>query len=137
VILSELLRRSEWLLRKNRGNLSRNNESIIIQAAVEFYKPLEYKHLLLDTSVFIDAYLHPSEFSDFFANCRRSRVTLVTIDPVAIEFVKGSDSEEKMEEKKLFINQIIYQLLPVAHDIISLHIPQVVKEYGVFGKSAS
>jgi hypothetical protein len=59
-----------------------------------FILALKDKHLLLDCSVFIDASLHPMEFTQFFRELKENNVTLLTIKPLLLEFVRGAKSSQ-------------------------------------------
>ncbi|HRN96012.1 MAG TPA: PIN domain-containing protein [Candidatus Levybacteria bacterium] len=107
-----------------------------ILKAENFYSNLNNTHLLLDTSVFIDAFLHPAEFGRLFNELKEQSVTLVTIDPVKIEFLKGIQDTKKFEEKKAFIDQIIDICLPISSEVIK-NLYSLVKDYQDSGKILS
>ena len=86
--------------------MSKTNENILITIPQNFFDILKDKHLLLDTSVFIDVSNHPIEFAGFFEQCKKNEVFLTTIFPVQIEFIKGISYQEIQERKKL-ISDII------------------------------
>jgi len=108
-----------------------------ITFAQNFFTSLESKHLLLDTSVFIDASRYKPTFQDFFLKCKKNNVTLVTIDPVKIEFTRGSENKTKLEVKKQFINSIVGFTLPIAQSIFNKTIPELIQSYQEIGKSIS
>lgn len=66
----------------------------------ELLSILTNKHLLLDTNVFIDAFSNPVEFGKFFNELTDNQITLATLEFVKVEFLKGSFTDAKYEEKK-------------------------------------
>lgn len=73
----------------------------------EFFSILKDRHLLLDTNVFIDAFINPNEFGKFFNQLKAEGCTLVTIDGVISEFIKGAPTLQKLEKKREFVDEII------------------------------
>lgn len=102
----------------------------------DFHSVTNGKHILLDTSIFIDAFLHPSQFGDFFNRLKDNNCTLVTIKPVLLEFVKGATTDKKFDEKKGFVDSIIESFLPITDDILD-NAFDLVKEYRIEGKDLS
>ena len=102
-----------------------------------FFTNLKSKHLLLDTSFFIDAANFSDEFLDFTTQCNIHDITLVTIDPVKAEFLKGSETNVKYESKLKFITDTIHSILPIPTTILSEYLPRLVKGYGELGKGTS
>jgi len=117
--------------------LSKNNPDIHIIKAEGLLGLLKNKHLLLDTSVFIDAFNHFEEFARFFNECKRGNVTIVTVSPVIAEFTKGVENTKKLSEKLSFVDSIIDIKLPISPDIINKYIPNLVSQYKAKGKSVS
>lgn len=106
---------------------------IILQ---DFFQAFKDKHILLDTSVFIDSFLHPAEFGKFFNDLKAEGATLVSLDAVKIEFLKGAPNEEKYKQKKDFFDEIIDACLPITNEtIISLY--ELVQKYREEGKNIS
>lgn len=102
----------------------------------DFLQILEEKHLLLDTNVFIDAFLNPVEFAEFFNKLHDADVVLVSLDVVKAEFLKGAANQAKYEEKEKFFSEIVDALLPINNYIFeSLY--EIIKEYKETGKSLS
>lgn len=95
---------------------------------------LKNKYLLLDTNVFIDALIKPSVYRDFFNDLKKSDVTLVTIDLVKYEFLKGAANNEKYKEKEKFLNAIVEAVLPMTPKTFEL-VYSLIKSYGEDGKA--
>lgn len=76
-----------------------------------FIPTVKNKFLLLDTNVLRDAASKPSVFRNLFNELKSSGVTLVTLDFVKFELLKGSMNESKYQEKELFIDDIIDAIL--------------------------
>jgi len=102
----------------------------------EFYPVLKDQNLLLDTNVFIDTSIHPQTFRKFFGQLRDDGVTLVTIDPVRLEFCKGAVDGRSFNEKVEFITSIVDTILPVTKDILDDAI-SLVRACRVEGKGIS
>lgn len=102
----------------------------------DFLDSVKDKHLLLDTCVFIDTLLNPNEFKNLFETLKISNVTLVTIEPILIEFIQGTFDEQKLVEKETLINQVIETFLPLPNTLF-LHINQLIKLYKEDGKGLS
>ncbi len=102
----------------------------------EFYSTVNNCHLLLDTNVFIDASINPTTFGVFFDQLRKQNVTLVTIDPVVLEFIKGSQNAEKYNQKLEYINSIIDTCLPLPKEVFELA-KKLAEDYQEEGKSVS
>ncbi len=102
----------------------------------DFFKILNNCHLLLDTSVFIDSSINPVEFGNFFNQLRANDITLVTIDPVIVEFLKGSPSPEKFDAKQSAVSEITGTNLPLTSDIFD-SVKLLVILYKEEGKSLS
>lgn len=101
-----------------------------------FYSVLKGRNLLLDTNAFIDTLIHPREFFEFFSQLRKNGVTLVTIDPVKLEFCKGAIDERKFDEKVKFITDLVDAILPVTKDVLDNAIA-LAKVYRGEGKGVS
>lgn len=101
-----------------------------------FFQTFKDKHILLDTSVFIDSFLHPAEFGQFFNSLRAQGSTLVSLDAVKIEFLKGAPNAEKYKQKEDFFDEIIDTCLPITSDTL-LNLYELVQKYGEGGKSLS
>ncbi len=93
--------------------------------------------MLFDTCVFIDAMSHKQEFGDFFKNCKKNDITLVTIDPVVFEFTQGAENPDKLESKIKFISGIVDYILPINSDLFTKYIPSLILEYKENGKGLS
>lgn len=104
----------------------------------EFLPAIKGKALLLDTNIFIDAFSHPSEFTRFFNDLRSkdNDVTLVTIDHVLIEFLKGAATESRLNEKKTYLESIIDTYLPVTKDLLD-EVMKLLREYKIESKDIS
>ena len=93
------------------------------------------KHLLLDTSVFIDGFAHPSEFARFFNQLRDNNTVIVTIPAVLNEFLKGSTTEVKFKGKKEFVESIVEAILPDVN--LQENVETLIKKYGIESKDLS
>jgi len=103
---------------------------------IDFFSNLKGVPLLLDTNVFIDAFLRPTEFGKFMNQLRENRITLVTLDAVRMEFLKGAPNEQKYKEKKAFFEQMVDVYLPVRKDILD-NADKLLQLYKEDGKSLS
>lgn len=101
----------------------------------DFLSITNNKHLLLDTSVFIDGFAHPSEFARFFNQLRDNNTILVTVSAVLNEFLKGSTTEVKFKEKKQFVKSIVETILPDVN--LQTDIEALIKKYGIESKDLS
>src|SRR5437868_402838 len=102
----------------------------------EFLSNVNNKYLLLDTNIFIEAYIRLPVFREFFNQCKNQRVLITTVEFVSIEFLKGSISDEANKEKKDFIESIIDVYLPVTKKTTD-DVHELVKLYKEYGRSAS
>lgn len=102
----------------------------------DFFSTLKNCHLLLDTSVFIDTSLNNLEFEQLFNQLRSNNITLVTLDAVIIEFLKGSANPQKLETKSALIAEIIESSLPITKEIFD-NVRNLLALYKEDGKSAS
>lgn len=109
-----------------------------IELPADFLLIIKDKHILLDTNIFIDAFSSPAEFANFFNKLKSSssNATLVTLEVVLIEFLKGSTQESKLIEKEKYINNIVDSYLPITPDYIAL-VKNLLKEYKIEGKDLS
>lgn len=95
---------------------------------------LKHKHLLLDTNVFLDTAFKPSIYKEFFNKLKTNDVTLVTMDLVKYELLKGASSEEKYKDKKTLIDEIVDATLPIDKHTFELAFG-LIQEYGIDGTS--
>lgn len=103
----------------------------------EFFLVIKHKHLILDTSVFIDAFSHLKNFGDLFDQLKtKYNVTLVTTEHILIEFLKGSTTEIRLEEKKAFFEKIIDAYIPCAPDLLK-NLLELLKLYKIDSKDLS
>jgi len=100
-------------------------------------KTIKNKHLLFDASFFIDFKDHETEFLGFIKQIRKLNCVPVTINQVAIEFVKGSKSEEDMQERLSLINSCVDYFLPVIPSVYDEQIYKQIVKYDRRGASAS
>ena len=101
----------------------------------DFLSITSNKHLLLDTSVFIDGFAHPSEFARFFNRLKANNTTLVTISSVLSEFLKGSTTEAIFNKKKEFVEDIVETTLPDIN--LQDNVEILIKKYGIESKDLS
>lgn len=102
----------------------------------DFYSITKDKFLLLDTSVFIDTLLSPVRFEELFSKLKANGCTLVTLDAVQIEFIKGALDEVSFKKKELVINGIVDSIIPISKDIWDESL-NLLKSYKEDGKAAS
>lgn len=102
----------------------------------DFFLTLKNHHLLLDTSVFIDTSLNTSEFEQFFNLLRQNGITIVTIDAVVAEFLKGAPDKQKLNAKLALVDEIAETHLPVTKDIFD-NIYMLIDLYKEEGKGVS
>ena len=95
---------------------------------------LKNKHLLLDTNVFIDSLLHPAAFTYFFNELRSADITLVTIDLVKIEFLRGASDDNDHKRKEEFLEDITDLVLPTDINTVK-NVYKLVKDYRIQGKT--
>jgi len=107
-----------------------------IQIAPNLPTLVEYKHILLDTNVFIDAFNNPEKFAKFFNELKDNHSTIVTIKPVLHEFFKGAQDDKKLKEKILYAEEITDTILPFSEDIYK-NVDTLIKKYREKGKSLS
>jgi predicted nucleic acid-binding protein len=111
------------------------SEKILIPP--DFHQILRNKHILLDTSFFIDYSNHSSAFFDFTIEAKTNDITFVTNVPVVTEFTKGSENAEKFAEKTALVNTIIDYLLPIPPSVFTHELPSIVEKYGKSGATCS
>lgn len=102
----------------------------------DFFQILKDRHILLDTSVFIDSFLNPTNFGELFNKLKAQGTTLVTLDVVKAEFLKGTPNTEKYRQKEEFLNQIVDALMPTTVDTYD-NLFDFIKIYKEDGKSLS
>lgn len=102
-----------------------------------FFTELKDQHLLLDCSFFIDSSNHKIEFEEFISRCRENNITLVTLELVKAEFLKGSENSSKYDIKREFLDRSVNSILPVPPLVYTKHLPELVKRYGEMGKGTS
>lgn len=84
-----------------------------IATPTNFFQILKGKHILLDTSVFIDALNNPTKFVEFFNTLREHKITITTIAPVLIEFLQGAPDKTKFNYKRNYVLEIVDTVLPL------------------------
>lgn len=102
----------------------------------DFFQIFKDTHILLDTSVFIDAFLNPVQFGEFFNNLKTQGSTLVSLDVVKTEFLKGAPTVEKYNQKEDFFDQIIETCLPTINEMF-INLYKLIQMYKEDGKSLS
>lgn len=100
----------------------------------ELISSLKYKHLLLDTNIFIDSIKHPADFADFFNELKDADITLVTIDCVKMEFLRGIADEGEYQKKEDYFNNITKIILPTDAKVIE-NSYELIKKYKQQGKT--
>lgn len=93
---------------------------------------LKNKQLLLDTNVFRDVASKPTVYTQFFNLLKQYEVTIVTIDLVKYELLKGSIDEKKYKAKENFILSIIDLTIPLNPAIYD-NTYTLIQKYGIDG----
>lgn len=86
-----------------------------IHLPAEFLSKVKNKHILLDTSFFIDASLNPTRFEGLITNLQANQSVLVTIDAVLWEFYKGTKEASLLKIKRTLVKNIASAVLPIKH----------------------
>ena len=107
---------------------------IILAAA--FWRVIENNTILLDTSFFIDALIHPIEFGKFYNELKAYDVILVTLSSVKAEFFKGAANATKYKEKEKIIDNFVDSYLPEESRTYD-NVFELIKKYQEQGKSLS
>jgi len=94
---------------------------------------LKDKKILLDTNIFIDALIKPTVFKEFFKELKANNVTITTITPVVIEFLRGLPNEKTYSERKELVDKVVDSYLPITEDIFD-SVFELLKLYGLDGK---
>lgn len=102
----------------------------------DFLLAIKGKHLLLDTNFFIDASNHKKQFERLVKAFLENDATLVSIEPVQTEFLKGSPSENKYKIKVEYFEEIISNFIPITKDIFD-NVRELTKMYKEEGKGVS
>lgn len=108
-----------------------------IRKQAELLSTLKNKHLLLDTSVFIDTLKNISSFRQFINELKKSDVTIVTLDFIKIEFLKGAIDSKAYKEKEELIGEIVDFVLPISPSVITVNLYNLTKIMKEDAKSAS
>ena len=108
----------------------------MIQIPPTFLTSAKNKHLLLDTNLFRDSAVKPTEYAEFFNDLKSSEITLATIDLVKYELLKGVSNVEKYRDREKLISQIIDTTLPVTPHTYQ-NVYELIKEYGIEGTAVN
>lgn len=95
---------------------------------------LRGKFLLLDTNVFIDASIHWEVFQKFFNELKSVNITLVTIDLVKAEFLRGAEDTTSYATKELLLEGVVNTILSTEGKTLT-NIFEIVKRYKADGKT--
>lgn len=98
----------------------------------DFLSITENHYILLDTTVFIDALGAPAKFAKIFNELKDNGCILVTIECVLTEFIKGGADENKLKEKRQFVEETVEAMLPITQDILqnTSKLAEIYKEDG-------
>lgn len=107
----------------------------MIQIPPAFLGSVKGKHILLDTNLFRDA-ANKSTLLDFFNTLKSHGATLITIDFVKYELLKGSFDLNKFKAREQSINNIVDVIVPVTPPVYS-KVYELIKEYGIEGTAIS
>lgn len=102
----------------------------------DFLLAIKGKHLLLDTNFFIDASNHKGSFKNLVKTFLENDATLVSIEPVLTEFLKGSPSEDKYKIKAEYFEEIVSSFLPITKDVFD-NARELTRMYKEEGKGVS
>jgi len=102
----------------------------------DFISSIKDKYILLDSNIFIDSISKPTDYGNFFNEMKRSNVTLVTIDFVKYELLKGAANREKYDERLKLINSIVDTCLPITKKTHQL-VDELINEYKIEGTALS
>lgn len=97
-----------------------------------FISSLKNKHLLLDTNIFLDVITKPTVFYKFFETLKENDITLVNIDQVKYELLKGSSSIAKYQEREKLVTGIVDTILPITQRT-TMFVYELIKIYGIDG----
>jgi predicted nucleic acid-binding protein len=109
--------------------------SMAIVTPPDFHSVLKDRYILLDTNFFIDAINHP-EVVELVNRLKDHGGTLVTIEPVVIEFLRGMQNESKYTEKQKLIDTIVDAPLLLGRDC-GTHMKSLVRRYKKDGLNVS
>lgn len=101
----------------------------------DFLQITRNKHILIDTCMLIDAFGHNKEFGNFFNKLKDNDSTLITTSLVLNEFLKGSSTDEKFNNKKEFVLDIVESILPTVD--VQEYIEILIRKYGIESKDLS
>lgn len=104
-----------------------------IIAPKDFHTKLSNKHLLLDTSFFIDVAKYAIKFQEIIDQLKSDGNTLVTIEPVRAEFLLGSEEKNRITKNEM-LEDIIDLILPITPDVINKQLNNLVNAYGPKGR---
>ena len=102
----------------------------------DFLSVTKNRHILLDTTVFIDASGSPVKFANLFNELKDNGCVLVTLECVLTEFIKGGSDEKKLEEKRQYVEDVVDAFLPLTNDIARMA-TKLAKLYKEDGKGVS
>lgn len=83
----------------------------------DFLSVTRDRHILLDTTVFIDASSSPVKFANIFNELKGNGCVLVTLECVLTEFIKGGSDEKKLAEKRQYVEDIVDAFLPITREV--------------------
>jgi predicted nucleic acid-binding protein len=82
--------------------------------------------------VFRDVANNPTAFEEFFSDLKKADVTLVTIDFVRYELLKGAATEEKYRAKEQIVANLVDANIPIVPKTFEL-VYELIKKYGIDG----
>jgi len=80
----------------------------------EIRSKLKKKTLILDTSLFIDGYENPEKIKPFTELCDDIECSLITMDSMYLEFIKGTNLKEDFKKKREYLEELIFSLYPTS-----------------------
>lgn len=107
-----------------------------IKIPQEFTSVVENRKILLDTNVFIDVSLNPTQLTKFLNELKENDCTFFTSELVVAEFVKGAITKDKIRQKEELVGSIIESYIQLTQKTLENCI-QLIKVYGEDSKSLS
>jgi hypothetical protein len=91
------------------------------------------KKVLFDTNILIDGLIKPTVFESFFDKIRETGCKIMSIEPVAFEFLQGLPTEEKYTQRYKILNEIIDEYVPITKETFN-NAYKLIKLFGIEGK---
>ena len=102
----------------------------------DFTLVIKNHNLLLDTNIFIDALINPTQITRFLNELKKNGCVLFTTELVTAEFIRGDVNLEKINKKEKIIADAIESYLSITKDT-SENVIKLLKLYKEDSKSLS